>query len=76
MQIEKVDKKKTKFVNLYSQDGEDRMTILLKGNLHISKVLCANEMVPEWQRGSLLALAGTICVPFSLFVFVATIRVP
>ena len=31
MQIEKVDKKKTKYVNLYSQDGKDRMTVLLKG---------------------------------------------
>ncbi|XP_076680542.1 activating signal cointegrator 1 [Andrena cerasifolii] len=30
-QMEKVDKKKTKFVNLYSQDGKDRMTVLLKG---------------------------------------------
>ncbi|XP_076233988.1 activating signal cointegrator 1 isoform X2 [Calliopsis andreniformis] len=28
---EKVEKKKTKFVNLYSQDGKDKTTILLKG---------------------------------------------
>lgn len=28
---EKVEKKKTKFVNLYSQEGRDRETILLKG---------------------------------------------
>ncbi|XP_076182818.1 activating signal cointegrator 1 isoform X2 [Ptiloglossa arizonensis] len=31
LKIQKVEKKKTKFVNLYSQEGKDRTTILLPG---------------------------------------------
>ncbi|KAG7210769.1 hypothetical protein KM043_012263 [Ampulex compressa] len=31
VKMDKIEKKKTKFVNLYSQEGRDRTTILLKG---------------------------------------------
>nr|XP_031829639.1 activating signal cointegrator 1 [Nomia melanderi] len=31
IKVEKVEKKKVKYVNLYSQDGKDRSTVLLKG---------------------------------------------
>lgn len=30
--VERLEKKKTKFVNLYSEEGKDRQTILLKGS--------------------------------------------
>lgn len=38
IKVDKVERKKTKFVNIYSQDGKER-EILLKGILFIKKLL-------------------------------------